>query len=138
MLLLKSLEIILENWYSLSAISEKIGAPSPPNLKGKDSIFLSVSEQLIPPDIVGINSVLAISFSCFSWLLIFGIVRDVGLCLNQVIKHKYAASGLFHMVFSIICSSDDCSEMPFAFCCNLFTGVFEDRFSAFYRIFSDH
>ena len=34
-----------------------------------------MSEQLMPPDIAGINSVLTISFSCFSWLLRFGIVR---------------------------------------------------------------
>ena len=34
-----------------------------------------MSEQLMPPDIAGINSVLTISFSRFSWFLIFGIVR---------------------------------------------------------------
>lgn len=37
--------------FSLSAISEKIGKPSPPNSGGKGRSFLSMLEQLMPPDI---------------------------------------------------------------------------------------
>ena len=54
--IVKSFEIIFENLYSLSAISKKIVIPTPLNLCGKDSSFLSMS-----PDIVGINSVLTVA-----------------------------------------------------------------------------
>ena len=43
----KSFEIILENLYSLSAISERVGMPSPPNSGENDSSFLEMSEQLM-------------------------------------------------------------------------------------------
>ena len=52
----KPFEVILENLNSLSAISEKIRMPSPPNLGGKDSSFLSMYEQLMPSDIGDINN----------------------------------------------------------------------------------
>ena len=57
---------MVENLYSLSAVSENIGIPSPPNFGGKESSFLSKSEQLIPPVIAGMNSVLTTSSSCLS------------------------------------------------------------------------
>ena len=76
--------------YSLSAVSENIGIPSPPNFGGKESSFLSKSEQLIPPVIAGMNSVLTTSSSCLSSLPMFGIVRIkyVGLCLRPVMKYE--------------------------------------------------
>ena len=49
---------MVENLYSLSAVSENIGIPSPPNFGGKESSFLSKSDQLIPHVIAGTNSVL--------------------------------------------------------------------------------
>ena len=102
-----SFEIIFENLYSQSTISENIRMPSPPNLGGKDSSIISMSEQLMPPDIAGINLVLTISSSCFSWLLMFGIVRIkfVGLCLNPVIKHEYAACDSYYAIIDNIRNS---------------------------------
>ena len=49
---------MVENVYSLSAVSEIIGIPSPPNFGGKGGSFLSKSEQLILPVIAVMNSVL--------------------------------------------------------------------------------
>ena len=49
--------------------------PSPSNLGGKDTTFLSMSEQLMPPEIVGLNLVLIVSSNFLIWLLMFGIVR---------------------------------------------------------------
>ena len=73
----KSLEIILKI-YTLPAISGKTKMPS-----------RQMSEQLIPPDSAGI-----------SWLLMFRIVyiKYVVLCLNPVIKHKYAACGSYQAI----------------------------------------
>ena len=61
MVVAKSFEIILETLFSLSAVSEKIGMPSPPHAGGKDSSFLSMPEQLTPLDTAGMRSVLTIS-----------------------------------------------------------------------------
>ena len=96
----KSFEIILENLYSLSAISEKNWDVKSTRFRWNDNSFLWKSEQLMSPDIAGINSVLTISPSCFSWLLIYGIVRIkyVGLCSNPVIKHEYAACDSYHTI----------------------------------------
>ena len=60
MVVAKSFEIILETLFSLSAVSEKIGMPSP-HAGGKDSSFLSMPEQLTPLDTAGMKSVLTIS-----------------------------------------------------------------------------
>ena len=81
---------MVENLYSLSAVSENIGIPSPPNFGGKESSFLSRSEQLIHPVIAGMNSVLTTSSCCLSSLPMFGIVRTkyFGLCLNPVMKNE--------------------------------------------------
>ena len=58
--------------------------------------------QQFSPDISVINSVLTISSSCFSWLLMCGIVliKYVGLCLYPVIKHKYVACGKYNVIFT--------------------------------------
>ena len=96
----------------------------------------------MPPDIAGIKLVLTISSSCFSWSVMCGIVpiRYVGFCLNLIIEHEYAACGPYHAILlnmhnsvsngrfflscsfadTVICSSDDCSEIPFAFCCDFY------------------
>ena len=59
---------MVENLYSLSAISENIVIPSPPNFRGKENIFLSKSEQLTSPVVAGMNSVLTTLSSCLSSL----------------------------------------------------------------------
>ena len=66
---------MVENLYSLSAVSENIGIPSLPKFGGKESSFLSKLEQLIPPVIAGMNSILKTSSSCLSSLQMFGIVQ---------------------------------------------------------------
>ena len=40
----------------LSAIFQKFEMPSPLNLEGKDSSFLSMYEQLVSPDVASVNS----------------------------------------------------------------------------------
>ena len=41
---------------TLSAIFQKFKMPSPLNLDGKDSSFLSIYEQLMSPDVASVNS----------------------------------------------------------------------------------
>ena len=69
----KSFEIILESLYSLSALSEKIGMPSPTNLGEKGSSFLSMFEQLMPPNIAGIKN----------FIQLFQLVADVRTSLRK-------------------------------------------------------
>ena len=66
---------MVENVYSFPAVSENIGIPSAPNFGGKESSFLSKSEQLIPPVIAGMNSVRTTSFKFFT---------DVWNCAHQI------------------------------------------------------
>ena len=56
--------------------------------EGKESSFLSKPEQLIPPVIAGMNSVLTTSTSCLSSLPMFGIVRMKYVGLKPVMKHE--------------------------------------------------
>ena len=75
----------------MSVISQKIGMPSPFHLRGKNSSFLSISLQLMPPDIASINSVFIVSSSCFGCSLLEKfLLKYAGIRLNPVIKYKYA------------------------------------------------
>ena len=87
---LKSFEIIIKNLYFLFAITEKNWIPSPPILEEKGRSFLSMSGQLMPPDIEGITLVLTTSSSCFNRLLIFEIVcvSCFVFCFSPLLKHQ--------------------------------------------------
>ena len=64
----RSFDIMVENLYSFSAVSENIVIPSPPNFGRKESSSLSKLEQLISPVIAGMNSVLTMSSSFYQCL----------------------------------------------------------------------
>ena len=74
-------------------MSEEIEIPIPPRFCGSDLSFLSMSEQIIPPIIARMNSVGITSSNRLSCLEMLGMVliQKVGLDLNAIIKHEYAA-----------------------------------------------
>ena len=62
---------LLNSW---SAIPANIGIPNPPSFGGRNTSFLYMSEQFMPPVIAGKNSVDTTSSNFFNWSEILGIV----------------------------------------------------------------